>query len=348
MRLTILCLTPLSIDWKLLDEIAAANQGSVKTIDMTSFRTELAAAIQQGPVLLIAKGAREASSALALNVDEVIRAHEFTRENLTQAVARARRRADLRLGYDLGCTTAEYNALKGFELLTASIVREVSQPLRLALIKSEIASREMARSTLPAGQDAPNDPDRTPSGPYAAAARISKMLEQSQFLLQRAESFVSVFEACDGGERDSRDVRELLEQVARLVRDQVHGADVRVQADSVSIAETSRPFLMCLVAIILAHAIDLLRQTGNSVLGVELRAFEQEDVVVVEVEYRGAPASPSAVLKSIRDCLASVRGDLLVDSDAQRTVVRLFLPRLLGMAPATAKVIERNDWQNRD
>jgi hypothetical protein len=334
---TIFCTACPAFNGALLGDLGRDNL-RVLTSDLASLRADVALASEKGPVLVVARGAREASYALGLGVDEVIRAQGVTRESLDQAMDRARKRADMRLAYRFGCTAAEYSALRGFGLLITSVLQEVSQPLRLALLKSTILNEEMARIQATQhllGSDADTMPIQrmqTLSRLATSATRMEKLVQQQRCMLERAESFLSVFETCkDDADEGTNDVGVLLGQVAELMRGEVReSADIRVETEHFCIAATSRPFLVCLVSIVIAQAVDLLRHAGHAKGRVDLRASEAEDVVVVEVEYAGAPAAPACLLKGVHECLLSIKGDLLIDSNETRTIVRLLLPRLLG------------------
>ncbi len=263
-ELTIFCAACPTVDEALLRELKH-DDIRVLTSDLTTLRADIAVAADRGPVLVIARGAREASYALGLGVDEVIRAQGITRASLDQAIERARKRADMRLAYRFGCTAAEYNALRGFGLLITSALHEVSQPLRLAFLKANILNEEMARiqeAQQLLESDAGTSPERTEilSKLAKSATRMEKLVQQQRSMLERAESFLSVFETCKEEDETSNEVGGLLRQVADMMRGEVRdAAEIRVETDPFCVAATSRPFLVCLVSIVIAQAIDLLR-----------------------------------------------------------------------------------------
>src|SRR6266542_384176 len=224
-ELTIFCAACPTVDEALLRELKH-DDIRVLTSDLTTLRADIAVAADRGPVLVIARGAREASYALGLGVDEVIRAQGITRASLDQAIERARKRADMRLAYRFGCTAAEYNALRGFGLLITSALHEVSQPLRLAFLKANILNEEMARiqeAQQLLESDAGTSPERTEilSKLAKSATRMEKLVQQQRSMLERAESFLSVFETCKEEDETSNEVGGLLRQVADMMRGEV-------------------------------------------------------------------------------------------------------------------------------
>src|SRR3984957_17288859 len=97
------------------------------------------AALARGPVIAIVGSDREAHRALALGVDEVVRAPEATSRVLASASERARLRA---IGRDARVGPPDIDA-KAIELLSASMGYRLASPLAVASLNVEILRTAM-------------------------------------------------------------------------------------------------------------------------------------------------------------------------------------------------------------
>jgi signal transduction histidine kinase len=314
------------------------------------------AAVARGPVVCIVESDREAGLALGLGVDEVLRAGEVTRVTVEAAVDRARARAAVRASAEYRHALLDQDEEAAFAVLGAALGERLETPLALASVDCAAVSEAM--TCLIEVDDefvawtalvAPSDQLRhliarrltAPTAP-----ELKGVLRRLRASIGRAESLVRLLRELNrtGMRGSPATVAPLLADIVDVMQPIIGPwAEVSVQADAVCVAAASQTTLVVTAGVLLANALDSIRTAGRGHGSIVLRAFEEEDAVIIEVRDDGQQIpsdlrpdvlephfsdSPSARrgLPGLRDRLRRAGGDLLVDSDVNGSVVRAFLP----------------------
>jgi signal transduction histidine kinase len=351
-RLTILWTALARSDVAALEEAVRDHDAFLVHTPPGAMARNAVVALARGPVLAVAATDRHASTALSVGVDEVLRAGELTKDAVARAVERARARSASRLSPGVCKAFLEENDEVAFALLGAAFGRSISESLaassgdcrRLAeqlpsLIEladdfavwtsvgaeTEEARRLVARRL----QLAPSHELR------AAVARLQESLSHANRTVE------SLRELSKGGESLVR-VPELLAEIVDIVsRDPHCDADISFEASGTCEASISRTALVLVFGALIANAMDSIRTAGREVGRIQVRCFEAEGAVCIEVSDNGGqiPAdldpqlrdaffqdSPRAGLGNVQDRIRRAGGDLVIDSDVDGSTVRIMLP----------------------
>jgi two-component system, NtrC family, sensor kinase len=311
------------------------------------------AAVARGAVVMVASRDEEATHALSLGVDEVLRTGEMTPVDLKLAIQRARVRAGVR---ETRFTDDDGTA---FSLLAAAVGHDLLGPLVAAASTHERLSNgfrpllDVTDSLVSwAALVAPTEELRRLVAARAAAPSSSDlraMLVDARESLRRSEGLLRLLReiSCPGAEGDVVALSGLLEQIGDLMRGYVSTwAELHVETAGSCFASGSRPMFTCLVSSLVANAIESVRMANRRDGRICLRASEHEGAVLLEVEDNGRQipveigstlfepmrdpraraGEPSHALAGARERVLRAGGELLVDSDSSGTTVRVVLP----------------------
>jgi signal transduction histidine kinase len=335
------------------------------------------AAVARGPVVCIVEADREAGLALGLGVDEVLRAGEVTTATLAGAIDRARARAAVRASAEYRHALLDQDEEAAFAVLGAALGERLETPLALASVDCaaitdamnclvEVDNEFVAWTALVAPSDQLRHLiARRMTAP--TAPELKGVLRRLRASIGRAESLVRLLRELNraGVSGSPATVAPLLADIVDVMRPIIGAwAEVTVQADAVCVAAASRTTLVVAAGVLLANALDSIRAASRGQGTIVVRAFEEEDAVIIEVRDDGQQIasdlrpdllephfsdSPSARrgLPGLRDRLRRAGGDLLVDSDATGSVVRAFLPSArVHDGVALAPPLSRPDLQS--
>ncbi len=326
----------------------------VKTDPRTLARLALAA-IARGPVICIAPTDREAGQALGLGIDEVLRAGEVTRESLASAVEHAQSRATARASPNYRHALLDQDDEAAFATLGAALGERLETPLAMAAVDCAAVTRAMnclididdqfiAWTALVApSEQLRNLVARRLTAP--TSPELQSVLRRLRASIGRAESLVRLLRELTrpGDPKDHVAIAPLLEDIVDVMRQLSPWSEISIHADPICMAATSRTTLIVVAGVLLANSIESIRAAARGKGAIAVRAFEEEDAVIVEIRDNGReipsdlrpdvlePAfcgwpAPRGGLPGVRDRLRRAGGELLVDSDPAGTTVRVFLP----------------------
>jgi signal transduction histidine kinase len=165
-------------------------------------------------------------------------------------------------------------------------------------------------------------------------AEIAAILEEARTSLRRSESMLSTLRDFAATEDSELDASELLVRLGDLLRGHVGvWADLHVGTAERCPVHASRSTLAYLVVSMIASSIESLKPTGRPDGLISLKASIEEGTLVIEIEDNGLERvddgrseDPSRSLAAARQRAQRLGGELLVDSDGERTVMRVLLP----------------------
>jgi signal transduction histidine kinase len=331
------------------------------------------AAVARGPVICIAGTDREAGQALGLGIDEVLRMGEVTTESLAGAVSRARSRAAVRASPEYRHALLDQDVEAAAATLGATLGERLEVPLAMASVDCaavtaamnclvEVDDQFVAWTTLVApSEQLRRLIARRLTAP--TAPELKGVLTRLRASIGRAESLVRLLRDLSRltDTTESVAVPILLADMLDVMRDVIEPwAEISIQADSGTVTSALRTTVVVAIGVLLANALDSIRAASRGRGHIVVRAFEEEDAVIIEILDDGQQV-PSDLrpdlleqqfdqalnrrgrLPDLRDRLRRAGGDLLVDSDVTGTTVRVFLPSARvadgpGLAPKSVEV----------
>jgi signal transduction histidine kinase len=355
-----------------LERVAREHHASLVEVQASTLAFLVFVARAQGAVLFVARTAEEATHALGLGVDEVIRAGEMSDEALTLALGRARARGAARTSYELRRGLFQDDDDLALAALVSSFGRRLAEPIATASVECE-----WIESTLGPILDVDDKfvewvaraaPERFARElavrrlAHPGSRDLLRAFAEARKELQRAGSLArSLAGLASHAERPTAG------SIAGLVRDVVGvmsgdysaWATFTVEVEgpcNVAVAPVTVAFV---IAALVVNAVDAIRAGRKGTGRVQVRLSEHEDAVLLEVQDDGRPVRtdlrPSAlepyfsVARSDRTGLVRVRermrrsgGDLQVDSDEGGTTVRVLIPASTEDAvfdPAAAQTV---------
>jgi signal transduction histidine kinase len=318
-------------------------------------------ALARGAVIAIVGNDREAHRALALGVDEVVRATEATSRVLAAASERARLRA---IGRDARVGSSDV-AAKAIELLSASVGYRLASPLAVASRNVEILRTAMgavagladayardavgnrdlrdseARRVVALRASAPPTPEL-----HATVNNLAVALREATTAVAHVYSLV----APDGFDAVC-DLSTVVSEVAQLVRvvvERVAGLRVQLPGNEPCRASVPRSIVVQALSTLITNALHAVRHRPQGAL-ITVRVEPRVSAAIVEVIDNGAGMAPATMERALEPfCFAPsgqatglslslmaerVRragGDIVLESElGLGTTVRLFLPLLL-------------------
>jgi signal transduction histidine kinase len=318
-------------------------------------------ALARGAVIAIVGSDREAHRALALGVDEVVRAPEATSRVLATASERARLRA---IGRDARVGPPDVDA-KAMELLSASVGYRLASPLAVASLNVEILRTAMgavagladayardavgnrdlrdseARRVVALRASAPATPEL-----HATVNDLAIALREASTAVAHVYSLVApdaFDEVCD--------LSTVVSEVAELVRvvvERVAALRVELPGDEPCPATVPRSIVVQALSALLTNAMQAVRHRPQGSV-ITVRVEPRVSAAIVEVIDNGTGMAPATVdrvlepltftpsgqaaglsLSLVTERVRRAGGDVVLESElGLGTTVRLFLPLLL-------------------
>jgi signal transduction histidine kinase len=328
---------------------------SVETIKIAALRSRVIASLATGAVVLVALDDRMATLGLGAGVDEILRAGQVTRENVTNAVERANVRSIARSSPEFRRALFDQEASLAF--LLAAFSDQLREPLAAAAFELEILN-----SSLPAVFDAgdelatwaalsaPIDEVRRLVGRRLAAPSSSALgvnLRRLALSLTRARHVSAILDDLVSSSDTTGVVdcgRLVTDLCDVLKRDVATTAALQVETEPLCKTTLPKGFVALLVVSLIVRSLSAIRSASRTVGEIKVSLHEEEGAIVLEVADNGAMARadlrPDVLegslldsgtggrtgLAGVRDRLRQWGGELLVDTHDDGTVVRAMLP----------------------
>jgi signal transduction histidine kinase len=356
--LTILWTALLRTDVAALEEAVREYDASLVHTPAASLRLRAIPALAVGPVIAIATNDKEASAALGVGVDEVLRAGEVTHDALKAAVDRAIARASARTQRINGVRSEDDDEV-AFALLSVALGKELSEPLNRASedcerlkhglsnvleVSDDFVSWSGGTETLSSGdhEELRRITARRLAAPSSRELRAT--VQRLSAAVLQARSTVGALRDLTRGAQSPLSAKELLEDIVEVLRvdmDAVTELTLEVEGRCQTIVP--RATFVFVVVSLIAHALDSIRSAGRAERRLSVRGFEAEGAVVVEFADNGieipADLRPDLMeplfrdpditrggLPGIRDRVRRAGGELVVDTDTTGSTVRVILP----------------------
>jgi signal transduction histidine kinase len=354
--LTIFWIDVTDSDAAVLERAVRDHGASVVHVVMDSLAAQTFAALAVGAVVLVARTAKEASRALAMGVDEVIRSGELTDEALVTTIARARAREAARSSYEMRRGLFQDDDELSLASLAAAFGRRLGQPLAAASLDCEVLASSFS-TLLDTGDQfvestarmAPNDVAQQLAVRRLAlppSQELVDLLGHVQSSLRQASKVTAALTALAAGAtaNSAIPVRQLVHDVVEVMRaDFASWATITIATEGPCAASVAPITIALVVSSLLTNAVDSIRAGNRDEGRVQVRLSTQEGALVLEVEdnglmsssdlrptlfdpYFGAARVSRTGLLRVRERLQRCGGDLMVDSDPTGTTVRVLLP----------------------
>jgi hypothetical protein len=328
---------------------------SVEPIKIAALRSRVIASLATGAVVLVALDDRMATLGLGAGVDEILRAGQVTRENVTNAVERANVRSIARSSPEFRRALFDQEASLAF--LLSAFSDQLREPLAAAAFELEILN-----SSLPAVFDAgdelatwaalsaPIDEVRRLVGRRLAApssAALGVNLRRLALSLSRARHVSGILDDLVSSSDTTGvvDCGHLVRDLCDVLkRDVASTAALRIEAEPSCRTTLPKGFVALLVVSLIVRSLSGIRAAARPVGEIIVSLHEEEGTIVLEVADNGAMARsdlrPDLLegslldagagsrtgLAAVRDRLRQWGGELLVDTHDDGTVVRAMLP----------------------
>jgi hypothetical protein len=355
---------PLPREARVISDVTRTMGAKIVTIAMASLGREIVASLVQGPVVVVVSSRKDASSALSLGADEIVRVAQsvtLRKSTIESAIARAFARSGSRVA-STPPPAAEICPALGI-LLRAVEARPRSSLGTAATICAEFAS-ELGRIVAIADGLV----QRVQPGLKRDELKVwfSEVKHYAQATLRLEALAAALREEVQGNEAALRclghltvdfaardtDVAALLECVADFVQ-----TDLPPNVACEFVREAP-----CIVGVPCGTLISLTCQAiaiglENIAIGggggrVKLRTSVAEGEVAIEVADDGAPGATdlrltvldmvfsndrTARLRALREQVRRAGGELFVDSDAAGNVISIYLPPVSAQALVPAQ-----------
>jgi hypothetical protein len=340
-----------------LRDAAAAENAELLRVEAHDAVRAIVAALPRGGVVYLAPGVREASHALGVGVDEVVRCGHVSGPHVARALQQAAIRAAARATRDEIAMRGPQDVGPVLALLSTVLGHEVNTPLSIAALNCDALERcinplldAQERLLGWAMLSAPQDELRRlvqRIGRQPGPSELRAIVEDLRTGIDRVISSTRLLLRLSSEEETAQvaTARGAIHDLHDLFRGQLSTRiDFSVEVEAPCLVRIARPTLVFLLAALLAHALDAVRESGPARGRITLRASEHEDAVLVEVEHDGAtiPADlrPSMMkpyfalpsrfaaevsIEGLQSRVRSLGGELLVLSD-ETTTLRLVLP----------------------
>jgi signal transduction histidine kinase len=354
--ITIFWIDVAEADASILDRVAGAHHATIVPVEFCSLAARTYAALAQGAVVFVARTEEEATRALGMGVDEIVRAGEVREDALAETLVRARARASARTAYELRRGLFQDDDELSLASLTASFGNQLARPLASAALECEMLEAQLA-GVLDVGDEfAECSMERGPVEQardlavrrlaLAPSKELKRLLADVRVKLRRANAMATTLTslAAQAPDEPTAPVAKLVADVVGILRpDFAPWATIAIEAEGpcrVSVAPITVVFVL---SALLVNALDAVRAAREEGGAIEVRLSEHEDAMVLEVQDDGRPMAPDLrptvfdayfdVARTNRTGLVRVRermrrcgGDLTVDSDASGTTVRVLFP----------------------
>jgi signal transduction histidine kinase len=342
--------------------VANASPGvRVVLVAPAALATAVPAALARGAVIAVVDGHRDAHRALALGVDEVVRANAATAEAFSEASERARLRAGAR---EARPRTLDGDA-KAIELLAASVSFRLAQPLAMASLNVEILRAAVGAVAGLADAYARDAADLR-GLPVSEAQRVVAMRasapatpslhatvnDLSTALREASSAVAHVYSLVVPDHENFCDLTTVVSETTKLVSVVIERiADFRVElpGDDPCRATVRRSVVVHALSALLTNAVQAVRDLEGRRGVITVRLVPRVTAALLEVVDNGVGMGPTVLERAIQPFFSTrgpgaaglglttvaerVRGeggDIVLESEVGRgTTARLFLPLLV-------------------
>lgn len=335
-----------------LNHVARAHHACLVETKSQALAPHVFAALAQGGVVCVARTQQEATRALGMGVDEVIRAGEITEEALVATVERAGARAQARTSYErqrenlrgdnaLGALLAAFGRRIEQPLLSASLAYEMLDSAFSIILDIDDKFVEWSVRGTPLEEVRDLAVRRLAIAP---SGRLREIAASVRAALERSALLASALTRLSAAPTTSNiSIAQLVRDVVDVMHPEVAPAatlSAHVEGECrVAIAPATVAVVLSALIEDAAHAVRVSEFGGGNI---EVRAFEEEDVVVLEVWDNGrrrtselrpgalenyfASSSDQPPLLRVRERLRDCGGDIMIDSGETGTTARVLLP----------------------
>jgi signal transduction histidine kinase len=302
----------------------------------------------------VANTAKEASRALGMGVDEVIRQGELSEDTLSATIMRARARASARSAYDLRRGLFQDDDELSLAALAAAFGLQLSQPLAAASLDCQLLESALS-GLLDVADQLVEHTTRSPSTDRShqlavrrlampSSAELKEVVANLRGSLRQAAGVTSTLVSLAGKtSTEGASIRTLVTEIVNVMRpDLALWATVTLKIEGACAVSLAPLTVALILSNLLTNASEAVRASQRDAGRIDVSLTEEEDAVVLEVHDNGRGASssnPSAFepyfriaranrtgLLRVRERLRRCGGDLMVDSDPSGTTVRVLLP----------------------
>jgi hypothetical protein len=341
-----------------MSDVARATGATMRTILMPSLGREIVASMVEGAVVVVVSSRKDASIALSLGADEIVRVAQsvtLRKSTIESAIARARTRSGARTATPFAAPPAEIcptltilmRALeprfgRPFDTATTACAELAGELTRVVAIADGFVQRVqlgVERDDLKSWFGEVKD--------YAEATlRVEALSSALRQEVQRGDAVLKwLGNLFDSASRDA-DAASSLQRLAELVgRDLPPHIVCEFTREAACAVGVPRATLISLVCEALSIALENL---AGSVSGrVTLKTAATEGEAVIEVADDGAPGpidlrptvldlvladGRTARLRALREQARRAGGELFVDADEGGNVISIYLPSLPELA----------------
>jgi signal transduction histidine kinase len=350
-QLTLVWTEASTLDEALLQEMAAAGGVELLRVERKDMSAALLTTIAKGGVIYVATDARDASRALALGADEVVRVGHMSRASISRAIECAGVRAEARVARDTLGGGAPEGIGAVLSLVASVLGHEMNTPLAVALLNCDALNesipamlddqeRLIAWATLVAPQpELRSMMTRLAQQPSPSELRV--ILSDLRQALDRATKISRLLMHLSAEQRGVHKVSaaSTIEDVHELLRSGLRTrAEIDIDVAGPCFVRVGQPTLVMFIAALLAHAIESVRSVARGGARIGLKASEQEDAILIEISHNGRRASADLRPSLLEPYFASNRvvGDLTVEGLQRRA--RLLGGELLVLSEAMMDV----------
>jgi C4-dicarboxylate-specific signal transduction histidine kinase len=321
-----------------------------------------------GAVIVVVRDDAEASRALGLGVDEVVRTTHLSSDALDGAIHRARVRAEARVVREafMRKTSGEDDAI-ALRLLARAVSHEVNNPLQALVLDVESLAHavwnlvelntKVSSWLLTHAPEIERRKFKEQLRSTPDPAELEDIFDNMRECLRRAAQAMHRFGALTYEASEQVSVGSIATELVEILRDEV-SAQLSLEVKGQCIVSVSRPTLVCVIGALMAHALEAVGEARESDRRVALRVSEEEGAVLIEIEHGGiavpADLRPNVFqpyfsrnranlqptgLQGIRERARRWGGDFLVLNEKSGTTLRLIIPKMDRTA-GEAEVLE--------
>jgi hypothetical protein len=361
---------------EILAQIAQAANARTLATPMSLLGKDILSLLVQGPVVVIVDSKKDATVALRLGADEIVRVAQsvaLQKSALQDAVERAVEESRARTQPPASAVRHEY---PGLALLLQVVERQLGSPLNQAALKCNELAGELTKAVAVADglmQRVRRGSSRDEIGRWSrdvkhyaqATLRAETLVSELREQVERGEAVIRLLGDLSAGVSATKtDVASLLEQFAELLRvDLGNDLSVEVITNGPCFVEMARSELLCIICAAVETALENIHAVADQG-HLELRASSTVTDVLIEVADNGIPNATdlratiidpllvnprTARLRQLRERVRGADGELTVDADDGGTVVLIHLPmysespRMAPVPRASALDVERRN-----
>jgi hypothetical protein len=364
---------PLPREARLLSDVTRAMGGKVRTIAVSSLGREILASMVEGPVVVVVSSRKDASAALSLGADEIVRVAQsvtLRKSTIESAITRACARSGARAASASAAPAAAICPALG--ILMRAVEPRLGRPLATAATACAELAGELTRVVAIADglvQQVQQGAKRevlngwfSEVKDYAQATlRIEALATTLEQEVRRGDAVLKWLGslAFDSWARET-DVAQLLESLAEFVQRDLPPSVVCefVRDRPCSVGVSSR-VLLPLVCEAIALAFENIL-AGSGAGRVTLRTSMADGEAAIDVADDGPPGSSdlrltvrdlvlsderTARLRALREQTRRAGGELFVEAECAGNVISFYLPALSQSDLASVRRATSPRWE---